>query len=406
MTSTAGRGSPRPERRRIALGAIGGAMAVAAAIVVPSSGAAADQQDSPIVEYGPVPANLGLVGGIGLPAPLGGVCEVESDGKGKLWIEQYLTSEITSYDLETGEYQSYPTPQPLSVPGGMDKDGQGNFWMTGVTNNSVIRIDTADGSYKQWPLPWNNALSTTLGSTPLNVGVSLSNDVAWGPDNALWMTLGGSNAIGRFDPATEEFSKFDVPGEILGQVHSLFGIMKPGPGRTILFNLPQMNKVGTIDVDSKEITQYEMPTPLSWPTGIRTAHDGMIWVGEGLGMKLAKVDPTTGAVTEYPLLGVDGLLTSILNGLDAGSIGNPLPMLGPVVEGQDHNIYAMVAFASPATLGNQVLKFNPRTEEVTMWPTPSHASYPCDINPDENGTLWFGELVAQKFGRIDVPPAA
>jgi len=57
-------------------------------------------------------------------------------------------------------------------------------------------------------------------------------------------------------------------------VHSLFGIIKPGPGRTVVFNMPQMNKIGTIDVDTKEIKQYTMPTPLSWPTGIRTARDG------------------------------------------------------------------------------------------------------------------------------------
>ncbi|MFC4000192.1 hypothetical protein ACFS2C_02860 [Prauserella oleivorans] len=354
---------------------------------------AEDSTTSPITEYGPIPAQL----------PIGGVCEVESDGKGKLWIEQYLSSEITSYDLETGEYKSYPTPQPLSVPGGMDKDHEGHFWMTGVTNNSVIRIDTRDGSYKQWPLPWGNALNTTVGATPLNVGTSLSNDVAWGPDNALWMTLGGHNAIGRFDPETETFSKFPVPGEVLGHVHSLFGIIKPGPGRTVIFNMPQMNKVGMIDVDTKEIKQFEMPTPLSWPTGIRTARDGTIWVGEGFGMALARINPETGQVKEYPLLSMDGVRSSLRKQLESGSLGNPLPMLGPVVEGQDGNIYGMVAFASPATLGNQVLKFDPRTGKAEMWPTPSHASYPCDINPDEHGRLWFGELVSQKMGRIDVP---
>lgn len=370
----------------------------AAALMVGSFGPAsvAVAEEAKITEYGPVPAQL----------PIGGVCEVESDGKGKLWIEQYLSSEITSFDLETGEYKSYPTPQPLSVPGGMDKDHDGHFWMTGVTNNSVIRIDTRDGSYRQWPLPWGNALSTTLGETPLNVGVSLSNDVAWGPDNALWMTLGGLNAIGRFDPETETFSKFKVPGELLGHTHALFGIMKPGPGRSIIFNLPEMNKVGMIDVDTKKMKLFTMPTPLSWPTGIRTAHDGTIWVGQGTGMALAEINPETGVVKEHKLLGVNGLLTSILDGLEAGSVGNPLPMLGPVVEGRDHNIYAMVAFASQATLGNQVMRYNPETGDVKMWPTPSSVSYPCDINPDENGTLWFGMLNAQKFAKIEPGPAA
>jgi len=372
----------------LALAAVGAITAAA----MPAAEAAPQAGDNPIVEYGPVPASL----------PIGGVCEVEYHN-GKLWIEQYLSSEITSYDLATGEYESFPTPQPLSVPGGMDIDDNGNYWMPGVTNNSLIRFSTDTGTYKQFPLPWNNAFSTTIGKTPVNVGTVLSNDVAIGPDGAVWFTAGELNSIGRFDPETETFSRYKAPGEIGGQVHSLFGIIKPGPGRTVVFNMPQMNKIGTIDVDTKEIKQYTMPTPLSWPTGIRTARDGTIWVGQGLGMNLAQVFPETGKVKEYPLLGPDGLLTSVMKNLEIGSIGNPLPMLGPVVEGRDGNIYAMVAFASPALLGNQGLKFAPRTGEATMWPTPSPVSYPCDINPGKDGTLWFGELVSQKIGRIDVP---
>ncbi len=343
---------------------------------------------SPFTEYGPVPSSL----------PVGGVCEVEFDHSGKLWVEQYLSSQIARFDPVSGQFTNFNTPMPLSVPGGMDLDSSGALWMPGVTSNTLIRVDTNNGTMSEVMLPWANAFQTTLLDIPLHAGLSLSNDIAWGADNALWFTLGGLDSIGRYDPATGQFSKYTVPGEILGQVHSLFGIIKPGPGRTIVFGVPQMNKIGMLDIDTKQITQFTVPTPASFPVGVRTApSDGSIWVGESLGMKIARINPTTGQITEYPLLGLNGLLTSIL-----GGIGNPLPMPGPIAEGSDGNIYVSISFPAAIGLGHQVMRFNPVTHQVRMWPTPSPASYPCDINPNDPGRIWMGLLTPNKIVKFDM----
>lgn len=376
-------------RRRTLLGAFAAAGALTGALLA-APGAAA--RPSPITEYGPVPSSL----------PVGGVCEVEFDHHDNLWVEQYLSSQIARYDTTTGTFTNFDTPMPLSVPGGMDLDAAGNLWMPQVTGNSLLRVDTRDGSMTEIPLPWADAFATTLLGIPLHTGLGLANDIAWGPDNALWFTLGGLNSIGRYDPHTGEFSEYRVPGEILGQVHALFGIIKPGPGRTVVFGLPQMNQVGTIDVDTKRITRYTMPTPASFPVGVRTASDGSIWVGEALGLKIARIDPATGRITEYPLAGPAGILTSIINGLVQHSVGNPLPSPGPVAEGSDGNIYIAVSFPAAVGLGNQIARFDPRTGDVTMWPTPSSASYPCDINPHQPGAIWFGLLTPNRIGRLDI----
>ncbi|WP_018682895.1 virginiamycin B lyase family protein [Actinokineospora enzanensis] len=347
---------------------------------------------SPITEYGPVPSAL----------PVGGVCEVEFDDRGSLWVEQYLSSQVARFDPATGRFTNFSTPMPLSVPGGMDLDRAGNLWMPQVTGNSLLRVDTTDGSMTELALPWANAFSGHALGIPLHTGLGLANDIALGADGALWFTLGGLDSIGRYDPATGAWSKYRVPGEILGQVGALFGIIKPGPGRTVVFDLPQLNKVATLDVDTHAFTQYPMPTPASFPVGVRTGSDGTIWVGEALGMKIARINPATGQITEYPLLGVDGLLTSILDGLGIGSIGNPLPMPGPIAEASDGNIYFAVSFPALFGLGNQIARFDPVTHEVRMWPTPSSASYPCDINVHEPGSVWFGLLTTNRIGRLDI----
>jgi virginiamycin B lyase len=169
-----------------------------------------------------------------------------------------------------------------------------------------------------------------------------------------------------------------------------------------VFDLPQLNKVATLDVDSHQFVQYLMPTPASFPVGVRTAADGTIWVGESLGMKIARINPNTGQITEYPLLGINGLLTSILGGLLGGSIGNPLPMAGPIAEASDGNIYFSVSFPAAVGLGNQIARFNPTTHQVRMWSTPSSASYPCDINVHQPGAVWFGLLTPNKIAKLDI----
>ena len=364
------------------------AAALLASALAPSSAGAA----TPITEYGPVPSSL----------PIGGVCEVEFDHSGKLWVEQYLSSQVARFDPATGQFANFSTPMPLSVPGGMDLDASGNLWMPQVTGNSLLRVDTTDGSMAELPLPWANAFSLQPLGLPLHSGLGLANDLARGPDDALWFTLGGLDSIGRYDPVSGQWSKYRVPGEILGQVAALFGIIKPGPGRTVVFDLPQLNKVATLDVDTHVFTQYTMPTPASFPVGVRTASDGTIWVGEALGMKIARINPATGQITEYPLLGAGGLLTSILDGLGVGSIGNPLPMPGPIAEAGDGNIYFSVSFPALVGLGNQIARFNPVTHEVRMWSTPSSASYPCDINVHQPGAVWFGLLTTNRIGKLDI----
>ncbi|MEV8438241.1 hypothetical protein AB0425_12755 [Actinosynnema sp. NPDC051121] len=374
-----------PARRGRSLTA---AVALLASVLAPVDAGAS----TPITEYGPVPSSL----------PVGGVCEVEFDHGGALWIEQYLSSQVARFDPATGRFADFSTPMPLSVPGGMDLDAAGDLWLPQVTGNSLLRVDTADGGMTEFPLPWANAFATRPLGIPLHGGLGLANDLAREPDDALWFTLGGLDSIGRYDPVTGQWGRYAVPGEVLGQAGALFGIIKPGPGRTVVFDLPQLNKVATLDVDTHVFTQYAMPTPASFPVGVRTAADGTIWVGEALGMKIARIDPTTGRITEYPLLGVGGLLTSILDGLGVGSIGNPLPMPGPIAEASDGDIYFSVSFPALVGLGNQVARFDPVTREVRMWSTPSSASYPCDINVQQPGAVWFGLLTTNKIGKLTI----
>lgn len=122
-----------PERQRRSLVVVG---ALLASVLAPVTACAT----TPITEYGPVPSSL----------PVGGVCEVEFDRSGALWVEQYLSSQVARFDPASGQFTNFSTPMPLSVPGGMDLDPAGDLWMPQVTGNSLLRVDTADGGMTEF----------------------------------------------------------------------------------------------------------------------------------------------------------------------------------------------------------------------------------------------------------------
>ncbi|WP_249228296.1 Vgb family protein [Kutzneria sp. CA-103260] len=359
-------------------------MLTVAALLATAVPAAAD---GVITEHGPLPS-----------IPLSGVCETHFDNNGTLWVEQYLSSQVARYDTETGAFTEFDTPMPLSVPGGMALGPDGGMWMPEVTGNALLRVDTSDGGMTEYKLPWLNAFD----AGPLHVGLGLSNDVVPGRDGAMWFTLGGLNAIGRFDLTTHEFSQYPVPGEILGQVQSLLGIIKSGPGNTLVMDVPQQNRVVTLDVYTHRYVSYPMPTPLSLPVGVWTDTDGTIWVTESAAMKVASINPATGAIREFPLFGVGGLVRDVVDDLLHGSVGSPLPTPGPITQGSDGNLYFLLSFPLATGLGNRIARMNPTTHQVTTWTTPSSLSSPCDLQADRPGSIWFGELVPNKIGELRI----
>lgn len=315
-----------------------------------------------------------------MPTPLAAPCEVEWAPDGRLWIQEVTSNQLARMDLETQEIEEFPLPTPGAMTAGMEFGPDGNLWMPEFVGNQILRIDPVTAEMTEFPMPWG-ALPT-----PVPLGTALSDDIDFGSDGAAWFTLNGLNAIGRMDLETGEMTKYQIPTP-----GALPIIIKPGPGDTMVFPMAGANKIGTIDVHTKEIREYPIPTPNSAPQGVGAGPDGMIWFTGTAGQQLGKIDPASGQVTEYSIL-------SLRNPPVIGDLGpsNPLPFPGPLVFGADGNLY--FAEGNLSLLGNKIGKFNPRTKKLAEFITPSPASGPCYLNEQRDGEIWFGEFSANKVG--------
>ena len=239
--------------------------------------------------------------------------------------------------------RSFPIPtgsQPIAITMGAD----GNFWFTLQNSSQVARI-TPQGVITEFLTPT----------------FSFPNDITLGPDGNVWFSEGSTGQIGFITPdgqITEiMFSVFDASAGIT-----------TGPDGNIWFCDLTGNNIWRLDLTSRVLTKFPIPTPNSFPERITSGPDGNLWFTERLAGKIARI--TT-----------DGIITEVASGLE-----NPRE----IVAGPDGNLWFTLAF----TL--QIGKMT-TSGDITIYPIPSRAE---DLARGPGNTLLFTEFGANKIAAI------
>lgn len=319
-----------------------------------------------------------------LPVPLSGPCEIEFDNSGRAWVEEVTGNAITRFDPATKTFKRFPLDQPLSVPGGMEFGPDGGLWFAQVARNLITRLDPTDGSMESFTIP--EGLRVTA---PLDLGTALPSDATTGKDGAMWFTMSGVAALARVDLVSHDVEVVPLPTP-LSTTSLMTQIIQPGPGNLLVVSLGAANKIATIDVFTREIREYQIPTPAALPQGVTTDRNGRIWFTESAAHKFGWLDVATGKIKEYSILALRGLTVSL---------GNPLPFPGPIREGSDGKIYfAQGGFEG----GNRIGRFDPVTGAYKEFVVRTPAAGICDINNTQDGAIWFGEFTGNAIGTLSI----
>lgn len=320
-----------------------------------------------------------------LPNLIAGPCEIEFDHYGIAWIEEVTGNAISRFDPQSGDFTRYPLSQPMAVPGGIEIGPDGAVWFPQIAANVITRLEPADGSMQSFPIPYGQ-----LVTGPITAGVAVASDMATGPDNAVWFSMSGTNAVGRIDVATKEIEIIPI-GDPLSTTVALTQIIQRGPATTMVISMGAANKIATIDVFTREVTEYVVPTPAAVPQGVTTDRQGNIWFTETAAHKFGRLNVGTGEITEYDILELRNQLPL--------SLGNPLPFPGPIREGSDGKIYfAEGGFEG----GNKIGQFDPSTNKFKEFVVPTPLAGICDINNSQDGQIWFGEFTGNKIGKLKI----
>ena len=257
-------------------------------------------------------------------------------------------------------FMEFPIPTPASESFGIAGGPDGNLWFCETNSNKIGQV-TPTGAFKEFVVPTSGPPGLPgLGSDPAHI--------TRGPDGNMWFTENLGNKIGRINTLRGLCRGFLLP-----TANAAPGAIVTGPDGNIWFTEFGVNQIGRLALPSDNVTEFSVSAE---PGGITAGPgDGNIWFTEGA--KVGRLNPLTGAITEFPL--IEGALSA--NARD-------------ITSGPDGNLW----IASDGTVG----RLTP-TGTLTLFTIPSGASAFRDHERDPDNDIWFAEFSDNKIGRI-MPP--
>ena len=298
-------------------------------------------------------------------------------------------------------YVEYDMPGPTRMPFSAAPDKDGNIWIPnfGVANK-ITRLNPATGAMQDFSVP--------------NLDSAMIHSAVPAPNGTVWLAETDSNRLGEWDPATQKITEYQdafIPGKEnttagggkhtvridpsgnvwcsgtpltkfdpetkkftrFEEVPNAYDV-KPDKNGDVWFTTGSgANKIGKVDGKTMKVTQWPMPAPKSFPRRMEIGSDGMIWVGEFSGGKMARFDPATETFKEYPLPGPDP---------------------SPYSLGFDADGYLWYDSHHMDTLN----RFDTKTGKVAEFPVPHSEIAMREFFRDGQGRMWYGTNPNNKVG--------
>jgi virginiamycin B lyase len=223
----------------------------------------------------------------------------------------------------------------------------GSLWFTEQMVSKLGRLDPASGTFKEYPLKGKNDGPHGLVADR---------------DGMIWYTGNFAAHIGKLDPRSGEVVQYKMPDARAEDPHTA---VFDAQG-TLWFTVQVGNMVGRLDPKTGKVDLQPVPTPNARPYGIQVNSKGVPFFCEFGTNKMAKIDPQTMQITEYPLA--------------QGARPRRMAITA------DDQVY----FTDYE--GGNLGRLDPRSGAVKMWPSPGGSgSNPYGIVAAPDGTLWYSE---------------
>lgn len=158
------------------------------------------------------------------PGPYG----IASTPDGTVYYVSLAGSYLARLNVDTGAATVIEPPTPKQGARRVWADSKGNLWISEWNVGQVGRYDPATNTWKEWRLP---------GKSPGAYAVYV------GDQDEVWLSDFGANALVRFDPLTERFEIFALPSgnaqvrQLLGRRGEVWGA-ESGTDKLVVIRTP------------------------------------------------------------------------------------------------------------------------------------------------------------------------
>ena len=287
-------------------------------------------------------------------------------------------------EVARATFYEYTLPNARSMPHSLAVDPVGRVWISGWDSptNAVVRFDTATEQFKTYPIPTANAVPHTPCVTK---------------DGRVWMALNaaGTAKAAVIDPKTDRLAEIS------------WGAKRPGThncqedreGNLWFASLGEADEGFYVyNPKTQRFRSYKYPLPTAYPEGSKALRD----TAEGdqpppvrAGLYDAKVDSTgTGWGVAYSM----GMIVRV--NPRTGEVKEYFPPNTPHIRGVFVDSRDTVWFAAFGS--HKIGKLDPKTGEIKMYQPPTERAAPYSFVEDaRRGVLWFGDLNGNNLTRFD-----
>ena len=230
-----------------------------------------------------------------------------ADSKGNIWFTNGTDGAILKFDPKTEKFQRFPKPATMTKGIGptITSDSKGNLWAT--QSQGVFRLNPETGEYTEFK-------SVTKGGNPYGLAVDSE-------DNCWWAQI-SADRVGYVNAKTGEVGEVVLPrvdtgvsdkdkeiGDRSGAITNAAPLWQRGPrrmgadrhGDAVWVAEYWNGKLAKIDIHTKKLTEYEVPSLFSHPYAVVVDKNHMVWVALMNSDRIARFNPATEQFTEYPL---------------------------------------------------------------------------------------------------------
>ena len=298
--------------------------------------------------------------------------EITADAEGNGWVSQRRGGKLGRLDGKSLVYSEVAPPageSKLMRLNGITYDARDKLWFVdGGPNRRFLSYDTRAKEFGVYPLP------------KLKNGNASGNTMRVHPNGTVWLNSIGSNQIIRLDPRTKQFTVFEAPAGVKnGRTASPYGMAIAGDNKIWVIE-NAVNQMARIDPVSGKIEEFPIPVhdPVARKGGMDS--EGNIWVGLHGAGHLMKINYKTTEMTVYT---------------------PPTQDAGPYsVQGDPKS--KLVWFSEQHV--DKIAKFDPATETFTEYPLPNAESDNRRIEVDRVNPkrIWWSGMTSGKMGYIEV----
>ncbi|MBZ5643458.1 MAG: carboxypeptidase regulatory-like domain-containing protein [Acidobacteriia bacterium] len=264
------------------------------------------------------------------------------DRKGNIWFSNGTTGSPTMFDPETGKFSQFPRPEGFPFSGDfIALDSKGNVWSP--HREGAYKLDPTNGKYTNYAL------------APAKANYDLTAD----QDDNVWVSQPGGNRMAHIDAKA-------------GKVDSL--LLDPSVPQGFEITEEDRNISANLWLTPNTATPLEKG-PRRSATDRET---NTVWVCEFFADRLAKIDPRTRKVTEYPL---------------------PHRFSQPYAATVDKNHRVWITMLN----SDRIARFDPATETFTEFQLPTRGTEIRHVQVDNSTnppTVWLPYDRTNKIARI------